>query len=142
MDASSSRHSLYLTEYYMKIVKMKLLKHRTSEFIWTLLICGNCYSCGDAMCTIAASTTFPEPFETPRDRRRLGWVHKSLSGTRCSDHVALLNAFQSWEEARYVSVVYKTHSCVRTELVNLVHKHYECKHPNVILFFFNYQARW
>ena len=62
-----------------------------------------CFSCGDAMCTIAASTTFPEPFETPRDRRRLGWVHKSLSGTRYSDHVALLNAFQSWEEARYAA---------------------------------------
>lgn len=60
------------------------------------------FSCGDAMCTIAASTTFSEPFITPMDRRRLGWVHKSLAGTRCSDHVALLNAFQAWEEARYV----------------------------------------
>lgn len=61
-------------------------------------------SCGDAMCTIAASTTFPEPFVTPTDRRRLGWVHKSLAGSRCSDHVALLNAFQAWEEARYVNM--------------------------------------
>lgn len=57
-------------------------------------------SCGDSMCTIAASTTFPEPFITPTDRKRLGWVHKSLAGNRFSDHVALLNAFNLWEEAR------------------------------------------
>jgi ATP-dependent RNA helicase A len=53
------------------------------------------------VCTIAASTTFPEPFVTQTDRRRLGWVHKSLAGDRFSDHVALLNAFQLWEDARY-----------------------------------------
>lgn len=58
------------------------------------------FSVGDAVCTIAASTTFPEPFITPTDRRRLGWVHKSLAGDRFSDHVALLNAFQMWEDSR------------------------------------------
>ena len=57
-------------------------------------------SCGDAMCTIAASTSFPEPFETPSDRKRLGWVHKKFSGTRHSDHIALLSAYQAWEDAR------------------------------------------
>ena len=57
-------------------------------------------SCGDALCTIAASTTFTEPFVTGMDQRRLNWVHKNLAGTRCSDHVALLNAFQQWEQAR------------------------------------------
>ena len=57
-------------------------------------------SCGDAMCTIAASTSFPEPFETPTDRKRLGWVHKKFSGTRHSDHIALLSAYQAWEDAR------------------------------------------
>lgn len=57
-------------------------------------------SCGDAMCTIAAGTSFPEPFETPADRRRLGWVHKQFSGSRHSDHIALLSAFQAWEDAR------------------------------------------
>jgi hypothetical protein len=51
---------------------------------------------------MAASTTFPEPFITPQDRKRLGFVHKSLAGSRHSDHVALLNAFQLWEEARYL----------------------------------------
>ena len=61
-----------------------------------------CSSCGDAVCTIASSTTFSEPFVTSMDRRRLDWVHKSLAGTRCSDHVALLHAFQLWEDARFV----------------------------------------
>ncbi|XP_021355773.1 ATP-dependent RNA helicase A-like protein [Mizuhopecten yessoensis] len=65
-----------------------------------MIIYGCLFYCGDAVCTIAASTTFPEPFITPTDRRRLGWVHKSLAGNRCSDHVALLNALNLWEEAR------------------------------------------
>ena len=56
--------------------------------------------CGDALATIAASTSFPEPFETPSDRRRLGWVHKKFSGTRHSDHIAMLSAHQAWEDAR------------------------------------------
>lgn len=57
---------------------------------------------GDAMCTIAASTSFPEPFETPRERKRLSFQHKAFGGSRYSDHVALLMAFQAWEEARHV----------------------------------------
>ena len=57
------------------------------------------------MCTIAASTTFPEPFIVPMDRRRLGWVHKNMAGNRASDHVALLNAFQMWEDARCVDQI-------------------------------------
>ncbi|CAL1541564.1 unnamed protein product, partial [Lymnaea stagnalis] len=65
-----------------------------------MIIYGCIFYVGDAMCTIAASTTFPEPFIVPTDRRRLGWVHKNMAGSRASDHVALLNAFQMWEEAR------------------------------------------
>ena len=54
------------------------------------------------MCTIAASTSFPEPFETPTDRKRLGWVHKKFSGTRHSDHIALLSAYKAWEDVRKI----------------------------------------
>ena len=57
-------------------------------------------SCRDAMYTIAASTSFPEPFETLTDRKSLGWVHKKFSGTRHSDHITLLSAYQAWEDAR------------------------------------------
>ena len=80
-------------------------------------------SCGDALCTIACSTTFPEPFITPTDRRRLGWVHKSLAGTRCSDHVALLNAFQAWESARYrvINYMFSRHSLCH---FHLQHQHF------------------
>ena len=52
------------------------------------------------MCTIAASMCFPEPFEKPVERKRLGWVHKKFSGTRNSDHIAMLWAYQQWEDAR------------------------------------------
>ena len=61
------------------------------------------YSVGDAMCTIAASTTFGEMWQTNTEYGRggrLARVHVNYSGTRCSDHVAYLNAFSSWEEAR------------------------------------------
>lgn len=67
-----------------------------------MIILGCIFYCGDAMCTIAASTSFPEPFETPTDQRRLGWVHKQFSGSRHSDHIALLSAYQAWEDARSV----------------------------------------
>ncbi|ELT91287.1 hypothetical protein CAPTEDRAFT_220258 [Capitella teleta] len=63
-----------------------------------MIIYGCIFFCGDAVATIAASSTFPEPFIS--DRRRLNWAHKNLSGSRCSDHVALLHAFQLWEDAR------------------------------------------
>ena len=59
------------------------------------------------MCTIAASTTFGEMWEMNSSigRGRLGKVHINFSGTRCSDHIAYLNAFSSWEEARYGIIV-------------------------------------
>ena len=60
-------------------------------------------SLADAACIIAASSTFTEPFVVPMDRRRLDWVHKNLAGDRYSDHCALLNAFQSWNDARLLS---------------------------------------
>lgn len=65
-----------------------------------MIILGCLFHVGDAMCTIAASTCFPEPFETPTDRKRLGWVHKKFAGNRNSDHVAMLWAFQQWQDAR------------------------------------------
>ena len=57
------------------------------------------FSLGDAMCTISASTCFQEPFEKPSGRR-LGWIHKKFAGNRNSDHLAMLWAFQQWEDSR------------------------------------------
>ncbi|KAL8568221.1 hypothetical protein ACOMHN_027744 [Nucella lapillus] len=81
-----------------------------------MIIYGCVFYIGDAMCTIAASTTFPEPFITPQDQRRLGWVHKSLAGSRHSDHVALLNAFQLWEDARCGGEDCEMHFCDQKSL--------------------------
>lgn len=58
------------------------------------------FSVGDAVCTISAATCFPEPFIN--EGKRLGYVHRNFSGTRYSDHVALLSVFQAWDDARYV----------------------------------------
>ena len=57
---------------------------------------------GDAACTIAACTSFPEPFITPPGQKRLAFSHKKFAGHRASDHLAMLNAFYQWERARWV----------------------------------------
>jgi ATP-dependent RNA helicase A len=48
----------------------------------------------------ANSSTFPEVFITGMDHRRLTYQQKAFAGNRYSDHVAMLTAFQAWEEAR------------------------------------------
>uniref|UniRef100_T1JBZ2 RNA helicase n=1 Tax=Strigamia maritima TaxID=126957 RepID=T1JBZ2_STRMM len=66
-----------------------------------MIILGCVFGCGDAMCTIAAySSTFPDPFVTGIDQRRLTWQQRQFSGSRSSDHVALISAFQAWDDAR------------------------------------------
>ena len=57
-------------------------------------------SVGDALCTIAACTSFPEPFVIPPGQKRLSFSHKKFAGHRASDHIAMLNAFYQWEKAR------------------------------------------
>ena len=58
-------------------------------------------SVGDAMCAIAACTSFPEPFVTPPGFKRLPFSHKRFTGHRASDHLAMLNAFYQWERTRF-----------------------------------------
>ncbi|XP_066965316.1 ATP-dependent RNA helicase A protein-like isoform X2 [Macrobrachium rosenbergii] len=66
-----------------------------------MVILGSIFSCGDAMCTIAAhNSTSPEIFIIPPESRRLSPFQKAFSGNRFSDHIAALNAFNCWEEAR------------------------------------------
>ncbi|XP_063239995.1 ATP-dependent RNA helicase A isoform X2 [Bacillus rossius redtenbacheri] len=66
-----------------------------------MMVLGCMFSCGDALATLAASSsTSPDVFSTTMDKRRLTFQQKSFAGTRFSDHVAMLNAFQSWEDAR------------------------------------------
>ncbi|XP_069794295.1 ATP-dependent RNA helicase A isoform X3 [Narcine bancroftii] len=63
-----------------------------------MMIMGCIFHVGDAVCTISAATCFPEPFIN--EGKRLGYVHRNFSGTRFSDHVALLSVFQAWDDAR------------------------------------------
>ncbi|XP_064416002.1 ATP-dependent RNA helicase A isoform X2 [Latimeria chalumnae] len=63
-----------------------------------MMIMGCIFHVGDAVCTISAATCFPEPFIN--EGKRLGYVHRNYSGSRFSDHVALLSVFQAWDDAR------------------------------------------
>ncbi|XP_021914337.1 dosage compensation regulator [Zootermopsis nevadensis] len=66
-----------------------------------MMILGCIFFCGDSLATMAAnSSTLPEVFTTGMDHRRLTYQQKAFAGNRYSDHVAMLNAFQAWEEAR------------------------------------------
>ncbi|KAL1117476.1 hypothetical protein AAG570_004801 [Ranatra chinensis] len=59
-----------------------------------MMILGCIFNLGDALATVAAnSSTFPEVFVT---EGRLSGLQRSFTGARCSDHVAMLNVFQSW----------------------------------------------
>ncbi|XP_011797498.1 PREDICTED: ATP-dependent RNA helicase A isoform X1 [Colobus angolensis palliatus] len=64
-----------------------------------MMIMGCIFYVGDAICTIAAATCFPEPFIN--EGKRLGYIHRNFAGNRFSDHVALLSVFQAWDDARY-----------------------------------------
>ncbi len=64
-----------------------------------IIVMGCIFLVGDPICTIAAATTFSEPFL--HDGKQLRMMHKNLSGKRYSDHVALLNAFQGWLKAKW-----------------------------------------
>nr|CAD7444842.1 unnamed protein product [Timema bartmani] len=104
-----------------------------------MMIMGCMMFCGDALATMAAnSSTFPEVFATRSsnktkqdvlfsdanligkdenfsvdgmDRRRLTYQQKSFAGNRFSDHVAMLNAFQSWEDARMGGEMAESNFC-------------------------------
>ncbi|EZA54348.1 Dosage compensation regulator [Ooceraea biroi] len=66
-----------------------------------MMILGCMFRVGDALSTMAAnSTTFPEVYNMGPDTRRLTMQQKWFAGARYSDHVAMLHAFQTWEEAR------------------------------------------
>uniref|UniRef100_A0A1B6BXD9 RNA helicase n=1 Tax=Clastoptera arizonana TaxID=38151 RepID=A0A1B6BXD9_9HEMI len=63
-----------------------------------MMVLGVIFYCGDALATMAAnSSTFPEVFIT---ERRLSYQQRAFAGGRYSDHIAMLNAFQAWEDAR------------------------------------------
>ncbi|XP_076264863.1 dosage compensation regulator mle [Rhynchophorus ferrugineus] len=66
-----------------------------------MMILGCIFMCGGPLATMAAnSSTFPEIFTLEIGQRRLSGRQRSLGGDRCSDHVAMLTAFELWDQAR------------------------------------------
>lgn len=53
---------------------------------------------GDALAIIASISSMQDPFITVAGR--VVGPHRYFAGSRHSDHIAMLNAFYSWDEAR------------------------------------------
>lgn len=88
-----------------------------------MIVMGCIFKFGDAMCTIAAhASTAMETFQLLPEQRRLTTRHRSFAGSRFSDHVALLNAFQQFEEVKDQGEMVATGFCERMglSLPNLV----------------------
>ncbi|XP_028151062.2 dosage compensation regulator [Diabrotica virgifera virgifera] len=66
-----------------------------------MMVLGCVFMCGGPLATMAAnSSTFPEIFTLDMGQRRLSYHQRALSGDRHSDHVAMLTAFELWDQAR------------------------------------------
>jgi ATP-dependent RNA helicase A len=66
-----------------------------------MLILSTIFGCADPMATTAAySSTYSEIFSLDMGQRRLSNHQKALSGKRNSDYVALLTAYQMWNDKR------------------------------------------
>lgn len=67
-----------------------------------MMILGTIFLCSDRLATLAAySSTFSEIFSLEMGQRRLSNHQRALGGSRHSDHVATLVAFEQWQNARY-----------------------------------------
>ena len=70
-----------------------------------MMVLGAMFFEGDALTTMAAaSSTASEIFLTDLTRGRLSFRQRNFTGSRYSDHVGMLNAFQCWENARQSGV--------------------------------------
>ena len=66
-----------------------------------MMVLGAMFFAGDALTTIAAaSSTGSEVFLTDMTNGKLIGRQRSFAGNRYSDHIAMLNVFNSWEHAR------------------------------------------
>lgn len=66
------------------------------------MVLGSVFMCGDTLASLAAySSTFSEIFTLELGQRRLSNHQKALGGQRHSDHVAMMVAFDMWQNARH-----------------------------------------
>lgn len=75
-----------------------------------MMIMGCIFMCGDPLATMAAnSSTFPEIFTLEGFKRRLSYHQRALAGDRCSDHVAMLTAYEVVNFFSWLSCLYSFH---------------------------------
>ncbi|KAF0307755.1 ATP-dependent RNA helicase A protein [Amphibalanus amphitrite] len=67
-----------------------------------MLVLASCFGLADAACTVAAQSDGGDVFLSAlgSEQRRVTYQQRRFAGNRCSDHLATLNAFQAWENAR------------------------------------------
>ncbi|XP_071690498.1 DExH-box ATP-dependent RNA helicase DExH1 [Rutidosis leptorrhynchoides] len=69
--------------------------------IGKMLLMGSIFQCVNPALTIAAALASHSPFILPINRKEeVDEVKRSFAGDSCSDHIALLKAFQGWNEAK------------------------------------------
>ncbi|WJX11399.1 RNA helicase [Trifolium repens] len=69
--------------------------------IGKMLLMGSIFQCLSPALTIAAALAYRNPFVLPINRKEEADAAKrSFAGDSCSDHIALLKAFEGWKEAK------------------------------------------
>ncbi|XP_038905171.1 DExH-box ATP-dependent RNA helicase DExH1 isoform X2 [Benincasa hispida] len=69
--------------------------------IGKMLLMGSIFQCLSPALTIAAALAHRDPFILPINRKEeANDAKKSFAGDSCSDHVALLKAFEGWKDAK------------------------------------------
>lgn len=67
-----------------------------------MMILGTVFMCSDRLAALASySSTFSEIFSLEMGQRRLSNHQRALGGSRHSDHIAMLVAFELWQNARH-----------------------------------------
>lgn len=69
--------------------------------IGKMLLMGSIFQCLDPALTIASALAHRDPFVLPINRKEEADAAKrSFAGDSCSDHIALLKAFEGWKDAK------------------------------------------
>ncbi|XAR64754.1 RNA helicase [Bertholletia excelsa] len=69
--------------------------------IGKMLLMGSIFQCLNPALTIAAALAHRDPFVLPLNRKEEADAAKrSFAGDSCSDHIALLKAFEGWKDAK------------------------------------------
>ncbi|KAK4281729.1 hypothetical protein QN277_013190 [Acacia crassicarpa] len=69
--------------------------------IGKMLLMGSIFQCLNPALTIAAALAYRDPFVMPINRKEeADEAKRSFAGDSCSDHIALLKAFEGWKNAK------------------------------------------